>query len=406
MRKLLQLLFGEGGRKSIVEALPLCMNRKQLEVLAQTVSDPRSLVDIALKLTTENQTRFLRRLSNNIGYPLLEKPSLEIVLLELKKFPLSQFEKLGVFPILQGCDLQGIWAVDPFSAQCNLGNLEQGHQLKFYLGTWGGIQSAWRSYENLLSDDNKQELQWREAVAKLLLGLAEKIERSQIDSLSLTFSEFTTFIESIVEANRSSETVAKYWEALVEIASGNSCRLGLYLKDFGNVAYQYSYSLEDQAVKIQRSNSNLNAHEADLISNTTSAVAFSTPAKNILIIDDSSVFSAIVKKYLHKENCRFKDFVLPKAAIQYLRRARKPIDLIICDLHMPDFSGREVLEEVRKMSKYQNTPFVLLTSEKDVQCKIKFFEQGVRAYIEKDEDPRLISAQIKSILSSVGTPTF
>lgn len=65
MNRFLSLIFKELQNKSITDALPRLLSKKQLAVLASSESDPRGLVDQAIEITNTKPEFFLKTLRFN-----------------------------------------------------------------------------------------------------------------------------------------------------------------------------------------------------------------------------------------------------------------------------------------------------------------------------------------------------
>jgi len=125
-------------------------------------------------------------------------------------------------------------------------------------------------------------------------------------------------------------------------------------------------------------------------------------AQQVMLIDDSNIFCSVLKRYLKSDDYQFQEFSNPRQAVDLLLNKQIDPDLIICDLHMPQLSGLEVLRQIRAEKSLSQTPFVLLTSDTELETKLELIEAGVDAFIGKNEDPRLISVQVKSLLKRYG----
>jgi CheY-like chemotaxis protein len=80
----------------------------------------------------------------------------------------------------------------------------------------------------------------------------------------------------------------------------------------------------------------------------------------ILVIEDSTSIRASVVELL-----RIKEYEVESARNGILGLelvAEFEPDLIVCDIMMPELDGYQVLEAVRKVPKYANTPFVFLSA--------------------------------------------
>lgn len=100
----------------------------------------------------------------------------------------------------------------------------------------------------------------------------------------------------------------------------------------------------------------------------------------ILVIDDEAInVDLIVGLLSHKYNVKVGYNGI--MALKILERV-KP-DLILLDIEMPIMNGYEVAEKLKNDSRFNNIPFIFLTSKVDSSSIIKGFQLGAVDYITK-----------------------
>ncbi|MBD1420718.1 response regulator transcription factor [Sphingobacterium chuzhouense] len=77
---------------------------------------------------------------------------------------------------------------------------------------------------------------------------------------------------------------------------------------------------------------------------------------------------------------------------------RTLIQLIVCDVMMPEMDGFEVCKIIKSTPKHAHIPIILLTAKNTLNAKIEGLEIGADAYIEKPFSPEYLRAQIHSLL--------
>ncbi len=68
-------------------------------------------------------------------------------------------------------------------------------------------------------------------------------------------------------------------------------------------------------------------------------------------------------------------------AIDQLRAAQQPFDMVLCDWMMPGADGLAVLQELKK--RWPQTPFVMMTSRADQASVAEAIQAGVAGYLRK-----------------------
>lgn len=119
-------------------------------------------------------------------------------------------------------------------------------------------------------------------------------------------------------------------------------------------------------------------------------------AKTILIVDDKPTIAKIINLYLADflECIYFED---PIQAISWLQKGNFP-NLILSDLHMPNMSGGEFLDYLKKNELYKSIPFVVLSSEGSTTQKIALLERGADDYLSKPFNPIELKVRLKKFL--------
>lgn len=86
------------------------------------------------------------------------------------------------------------------------------------------------------------------------------------------------------------------------------------------------------------------------------------------------------------------------AGLQVLKN--EAVQLIICDVMMPEMDGFEFCKIVKSDFEYSHIPVILLTAKNTIQSKVQGLEMGAEAYIEKPFSKEHLLAQIASLLAN------
>ena len=104
--------------------------------------------------------------------------------------------------------------------------------------------------------------------------------------------------------------------------------------------------------------------------------------KTILIVEDDFYLVRAYSLKLEKEGVNVVSVGDGEAAIEFLKKNKKP-DMIILDLMLPKKNGFEVLQEIKLNSEWKNIPLIILSNlgqEEDIK---KGKEMGALDYIIK-----------------------
>ena len=104
----------------------------------------------------------------------------------------------------------------------------------------------------------------------------------------------------------------------------------------------------------------------------------------ILTVDDSGLVRSALKRIFHETGASLEEAKNGAEAIAKISEISK-FDLILLDLEMPDFTGIQVLEQIRRVS--QDVVVVMLTSSEDIKKAITTIREGADGYLQKQDLP-------------------
>ncbi len=113
----------------------------------------------------------------------------------------------------------------------------------------------------------------------------------------------------------------------------------------------------------------------------------------ILVVDDEKKLLKIIKAYLEKEGYTIDTASDGKEALKLVKTFQP--DLMILDLMLPEISGEEVCQRVRKES---SLPILMLTAKDREDDKVNGFSYGADDYLVKPFSLRELLARIKAVL--------
>jgi DNA-binding response OmpR family regulator len=104
--------------------------------------------------------------------------------------------------------------------------------------------------------------------------------------------------------------------------------------------------------------------------------------RHVWIVDDDEEMSRAVGLMLNLLDCDTTSFLTVRSAVQSLLTGKMP-DLIILDINLPEVSGLDMLEFLRRRPEWKNLPIVMLSSESGDSIVDKALELGADSYVMK-----------------------
>ncbi len=128
-----------------------------------------------------------------------------------------------------------------------------------------------------------------------------------------------------------------------------------------------------------------------------SLTVFKSDKPTILVIEDNTEMRYFIKSILQNDYnvLEARD---GKVAIEMLKTHK--VDLITCDIMMPNMNGLELVSELKKMDKLNNLPVIMLSAKTQLEDKLFVLKLGVDDYMVKPFYSSELQARISNLLSN------
>ncbi len=113
----------------------------------------------------------------------------------------------------------------------------------------------------------------------------------------------------------------------------------------------------------------------------------------ILVVDDSATMRRLIARSLEKlegqevEIIEAADGMRALAAVEHHGPS---IDLILCDMNMPNVDGLSLLKSLRSSRELRGIPFVVVTADRSDERTAQALRQGAAGVVGKPFEPELI----------------
>lgn len=104
--------------------------------------------------------------------------------------------------------------------------------------------------------------------------------------------------------------------------------------------------------------------------------------RQVWIVDDDAEMNRAIELMLKMLDCEVLSFQGVRAAVQTLLTGKSP-DLLLLDINMPEVSGLDMLEFLRRRKEWKALPVIMLSSEAAESLIDKTIEMGADSYLMK-----------------------
>lgn len=118
----------------------------------------------------------------------------------------------------------------------------------------------------------------------------------------------------------------------------------------------------------------------------------------ILLVDDDPTNLRVLRNVL-EDKYRLSFARSGQNALDLIQKEK--VDLILLDVNMPEMTGFEVCEKLKKDPKTAHIPIIFITALRDTDDEAKGFELGAVDYITKPITPSIVYARVKTHLSLI-----
>ena len=126
--------------------------------------------------------------------------------------------------------------------------------------------------------------------------------------------------------------------------------------------------------------------------------------ENILVIEDDEDIQMLIQFNLEKEAFKVTVAGNGEEGLAILRKGN--FDCLLLDLMLPGIDGIELCRQIKKDSKIQNIPVIMVTAKGEESDIVSGLELGAEDYIVKPFSPRVLIARIRSVLRRKSRETY
>ena len=124
---------------------------------------------------------------------------------------------------------------------------------------------------------------------------------------------------------------------------------------------------------------------------------------NVLIVDDSETVRTQLKHDLAEEGYTILEACNGLEGLKVLEGRADKIDLIFCDVNMPEMDGLAMCRELHKNPVLNKIPVFMLTTQTSQDMKVEGKASGVVAWIIKPYERKQVMGGVAKVLARVAS---
>ena len=123
-------------------------------------------------------------------------------------------------------------------------------------------------------------------------------------------------------------------------------------------------------------------------------------AKTLLIVDDSATMRKIVMRTVKMSGLDFDKTEEAGNGVEALEKlGAGPVDIMLCDVNMPEMSGTELVKEVRKLPDCESTKIIMVSTESSQELIDGVMADGANGFITKPFTPEKFQEKLSPFMN-------
>jgi two-component system, chemotaxis family, chemotaxis protein CheY len=124
-------------------------------------------------------------------------------------------------------------------------------------------------------------------------------------------------------------------------------------------------------------------------------------AKSLMIVDDSATMRKIVMRTVRMSGLEFERIEEAGNGAEAIEKIKaSPVDLILCDINMPEMNGLEMVKKIRTELKIcENTKIIMVSTESSQELIDGVIKDGANGFITKPFTPEKFQEKLSPFMN-------
>ena len=123
-------------------------------------------------------------------------------------------------------------------------------------------------------------------------------------------------------------------------------------------------------------------------------------AKTLMIVDDSATMRKIIMRTVRMSGLEFDNTEEAGNGAEALEKLKAgPVDIVLCDISMPEMSGTEMVKQARQLPNCKETKIIMVSTESSQDLINSVMADGANGYITKPFTPEKFQEKLSPFMS-------
>ncbi len=122
-------------------------------------------------------------------------------------------------------------------------------------------------------------------------------------------------------------------------------------------------------------------------------------AKSLMIVDDSATMRKIIIRTMRMSGLDFDQTIEAGNGAEALEKLKaSAVDIVLCDINMPEMGGMEMVKKVREIDACKNTKIIMVSTESSQEVVDSAIADGANGFISKPFTPEKFQKELSPFM--------
>ena len=123
-------------------------------------------------------------------------------------------------------------------------------------------------------------------------------------------------------------------------------------------------------------------------------------AKSLMIVDDSATMRKIIMRTVRMSGLEFDRTEEAGNGVEALEKlGNDTVDIMLCDINMPEMSGTELVKKVRELDSCKDTTIIMVSTESSQDVVDSTMADGANGFITKPFTPEVFQEKLTPFMN-------